>query len=342
MDNSTLQHLDTFLEQAIHQIAKQGSLETLTELKVQCLGKKGQLTEILKTLGTLPPDVKALVGKRANEVKEKLTTGFEKQEQLLSAELVRAKLASEKIDVTLPGVPTLCGSTHPVTQVLREAKNIFRKMGFDICDGPEIETDYYNFEALNIPEHHPARDMQDTFYFPDGHLLRTQTSPVQIRVMESQKPPIAMVAPGVVYRRDSDVTHTPMFHQLEALVVDEGIHFGHLKAVVQEFLQKLYGDKLSVRFRPSFFPFTEPSAEVDMSCVFCHGKGCRICKQTGWLEVMGCGMVDPEVFRAVGVDSGVYSGFAFGLGIERVAMLKYGINDLRLFFENDVRFLRQF
>lgn len=342
MDNHLIQKMDEFTNLALKNISQTQNLEDLTNLKVQFLGKKGQLTEILKTLGTLSPEERALVGKKANEVKDRLQSEFDAKEEQLKQELVRRKLESEKIDVTLEGVLPLQGAHHPAMQVLHEAKEIFRRMGFDICDGPEIETDYYNFEALNIPADHPARDMQDTFYFGDGRLLRTHTSPVQIHVMEEQKPPIAMVAPGVVYRCDSDITHTPMFHQIEALVVDEGIHMGHLKGVIKEFLEKLFASKLEVRFRPSFFPFTEPSAEVDMSCVFCKGKGCRVCKQTGWLEIMGCGMVDPEVFRYVKIDPAKYTGFAFGMGIERVTMLKYGINDLRLFYENDIRFLKQF
>jgi phenylalanyl-tRNA synthetase alpha chain len=342
MSQSLSEKLDSFLVLARKNIEAAVRLEDLTDLKVQFLGKKGQLTEILKLLGTLSPEERASVGKKANEVKDALTREFDAKEDALKKELVRQKLESEKIDVTLPGVWPSVGSRHPVTQTLDEAKDIFRRMGFDICDGPEIETDYYNFEALNIPADHPARDMQDTFYFPDGRLLRTHTSPVQIRVMESQKPPIAMVAPGVVYRCDSDQTHTPMFHQIEALVVDEGITMAHLKGVTREFLSKLFGAELNTRFRPSFFPFTEPSAEVDMSCVFCKGAGCRVCKGTGWLEIGGCGMVDPAVFRYVGIDAERYSGFAFGMGIERVTMLRHGINDLRLFFENDIRFLKQF
>lgn len=342
MSNSILEKLDAFLDLAQKNIAPLSTLDALAAVKLEFLGKKGGLTEILKTLGTLSPEERASVGKKANEVKLSLQNLLDARERELKNEIVRQKLASEKIDVSLPGVSALVGSHHPVMQVLEQAKEIFRRMGFDIADGPEIETDYYNFEALNIPANHPARDMQDTFYFPDGRLLRTHTSPVQIHVMQNQKPPIAMVAPGVVYRCDSDQTHTPMFHQIEALVVDEGITMAHLKGVTQEFLSRLFETELKIRFRPSFFPFTEPSAEVDMSCVFCSGNGCRVCKLTGWLEIGGCGMVDPEVFRHVGIDSDKYTGFAFGMGIERVTMLKHGINDLRLFFENDIRFLKQF
>lgn len=342
MANEQIKKLEQVYQLAEKNITDSKTLEDLGHLKIQFLGKKGQITEVLKTVGKLPPEEKAAVGKCANEVKTRLQEIIQKKEEELKNELIQTKLETEKIDVTLEGIRPLLGAHHPVMQIMHEAKDIFRKLGFDISDGPEIETDYYNFEALNIPENHPARDMQDTFYFPDGRLLRTHTSPVQIHVMENQKPPIAMVAPGVVYRCDSDVTHTPMFHQLEALMVDTDIHFGHMKAVILEFLQLLFETKLKLRFRPSFFPFTEPSAEVDMSCVFCKGDGCRICKQTGWIEIMGCGMVDPEVFRYVNIDSKKYSGFAFGVGIERVTMLKYGINDLRLFFENDIRFLKQF
>lgn len=342
MSQELIKKLEQFLSLAEKNISQVKDLSMLQDLKVQFLGKKGQLTEILKSLGKLSPEERKEIGQKANEIKTNLQKQISEVEERLNDELVRKKLESERIDVSLNGVQSQPGSFHPVLQIMHEAKEIFRRLGFDISDGPEIETDYYNFEALNIPKNHPARDMQDTFYFEDGRLLRTHTSPVQIHVMEEEKPPIAMVAPGVVYRCDSDVTHTPMFHQLEALLVDKNIHFGHLKAVIHEFLQRIFERNLDVRFRPSFFPFTEPSAEVDMSCVFCGGKGCRVCKQTGWIEIMGCGMVDPAVFSYVKIDPDVYSGFAFGVGIERITMLKYGINDLRSFFENDIRFLRQF
>lgn len=322
--------------------AQASSLDELQNLKVVFLGKKGHVTDILKSLAQLSAEEKKTIGQEANLIKNKISQILDEREIVLKKQAVEAQLSAEKIDVTLDGLKMPLGKLHPVTLIMEEMKDIFRKFGFDIAEGPEIETDHYNFAALNIPEHHPARDMQDTFYFPDGKLLRTHTSPVQIHFMENNRPPIAMVAPGVVYRCDSDVTHSPMFHQLEALYVDRHVTFGHLKAVIKEFLQLLFGTKLETKFRASFFPFTEPSAEVDMSCVFCSGKGCRVCKYTGWIEILGCGMVDPAVFAQVGVDSQIYSGFAFGVGIERVAMLKYGIQDIRLLFENDIRFLQQF
>lgn len=342
MSQELLKKLEQFKMTAMRDVGGVKDLDGLQNLKVKFLGKKGELTEILKSLGGLSVEARKEIGQKANEVKLLLTDSFEKSEAELKDKVVFEKISSEKIDVTLNGLIPLQGSHHPVMTVLNDSKKIFQKLGFDCCEGPEIETDYYNFEALNIPENHPARDMQDTFYVEGGFVLRTHTSPVQIRVMEKQKPPIAMVAPGVVYRCDSDQTHTPMFHQIEGLLVDEHIHYGHLKAVVAEYLKKIFEKELKVRFRPSFFPFTEPSAEVDMTCIFCEGKGCRVCKQSGWLEIMGCGMVDPQVFKHVKIDAEKYSGFAFGAGLERIAMLKYGINDLRLFFENDIRFLKQF
>jgi len=341
MSQDLLDKISSFQANAQKSIEESSSLDGLQELKVQFLGKKGALTEILKTLGSLSNEERKEVGKQANVAKQALVQIFESQETVLKKKAVAEKVSQEKIDISLNGVDPLIGHHHPVMQVFDQTKEIFRKLGFDISEGPEIETDYYNFGALNIPENHPARDMQDTFYIND-HVLRTHTSPVQIRVMENQKPPIAMVAPGVVYRCDSDQTHTPMFHQVEGLLVDKHIHFGHLKGIVEEYLKGIFERDLEFRFRSSFFPFTEPSAEVDITCVFCDGDGCRVCSQTGWLEIMGCGMVDPRVFGCVDIDSNTYSGFAFGAGIERITMLKYGINDLRLFFENDIRFLRQF
>lgn len=342
MSSELIQKIQDFKGVAVGQIQAAKDLNALQQCKVEFLGKKGQLTEILKTLGQLSPEERKNIGQMANVVKDELQKNIEEAEVKLNASKVAEKIESERIDVTLPGLQQPRGSHHPVMQILHESREIFKRLGFDVCEGPEIETDYYNFEALNIPQNHPARDMQDTFYFPDGRLLRTHTSPVQVHVMERQKPPIAMVAPGVVYRHDYDQTHSPMFHQIEGLMVDTNIHFGHLKAIVQEFLMRIFERDLKFRFRPSFFQFTEPSAEVDMSCVFCNGAGCRVCKQTGWLEVMGCGTVDPAVFKSVDIDSQKYSGLAFGAGLERIAMFKYGINDLRLFFENDVRFLGQF
>lgn len=342
MSSDLVSNLASFRTTALSDIRAVTDLKSLQDLKVHFLGKKGQLTEILKTLGQLSPEERKTVGQEANVIKVALQEALDAREEQLKRAEVESRIQSERIDVTLPGVQNLRGSIHPVMQVFEDSKRVFRKLGFDIDEGPEIETDFYNFEALNIPANHPARDMQDTFYFSDGRLLRTHTSPVQIHVMEQRKPPLAMVAPGVVYRCDSDQTHTPMFHQIEALLIDRDIHFGHLKAVIQTYLTEIFERDLKFRFRPSFFPFTEPSAEVDMTCVFCNGDGCRVCKSTGWLEIMGCGMVDPEVFRFVKIDSTKFSGFAFGAGLERIAMLKYGINDLRLFFENDIRFLQQF
>lgn len=342
MSQELFEKLEQFKNTAIQDVNSASDLDGLQNLKVKFLGKKGELTEILKSLGGLSNDARKEVGQKANEVKQFLTESFEKSEIQLKDKVVLEKIASEKMDVTLTGLKPLRGSHHPIMQVFHDSKEIFRNLGFDCREGPEIETEYYNFEALNIPANHPARDMQDTFYVDAQCVLRTHTSPVQIRVMEETKPPLAMVSPGVVYRCDSDQTHTPMFHQIEGLLVDKHIHFGHLKAVVAEYLKKIFEKDLKLRFRPSFFPFTEPSAEVDMTCVFCEGKGCRVCKGSGWLEIMGCGMVDPAVFKYVKIDADKYSGFAFGAGLERIAMLKYGINDLRLFFENDIRFLKQF
>lgn len=342
MSEQVQNQLQEFHQSALGQIQTAKDLKALQDQRVHFLGKKGQLTEILKTLGSLSPDERKSVGQQANQIKQELLKGFEIQEKILKDREIEKLIQEQKVDVTLNAFQKPHGAAHPVMQVLEQSREIFRRMGFDICDGPEIESDFYNFEALNIPADHPARDMQDTFYLPDGRVLRTHTSPVQIHAMEDNEPPIAMVAPGVVYRCDSDQTHTPMFHQIEALFVDQDVNFGHLKHVVQTYLIEIFERDLKFRFRPSFFPFTEPSAEVDMTCVFCSGDGCRVCKQTGWIEIMGCGMVDPNVFKHVGIDSQKYSGFAFGAGIERITMLKYGINDLRLFFENDVRFLKQF
>lgn len=341
------------------------------DLKVKYLGKKGLLTELLKELGQLDASLRPQVGQAVNEFKVSFETEIVHRMESLKQAAWAKKLENEKIDISLPGRRGHAGHLHPVTQVLAQVKSFFLRFGFDVYQGPEIETDYYNFEALAIPSEHPARDMQDTFYLRtpsdmpshvDGPqntaphsgkvassadtisplLLRTHTSPVQVHVMEKIKPPIRMIAPGVVYRKDSDVTHTPMFHQVEGLWVDEKVSFSDLKGVLTEFLHFIFEDSVKLQFRPSYFPFTEPSAEVDIACVICKGQGCRVCKNTGWLEIMGCGMVDPEVFHHVGYDSEKYSGFAFGMGIERIAMLKWRVNDLRLFFENDVRFLRQF
>lgn len=334
--------LETLLLDAEAELAVAQSEETLQELRVKYLGKKGLLTSLMKGLGALPPEERPAVGQMANVIKvrleEKVTAAIQRMRQARKEE----KLRSERLDVTLPGRRRPMGTKHPVTLVIEEISEIFAGLGFQVAEGPEIETDYYNFEALNIPKDHPARDMQDTFFVSDSVVLRTHTSPVQIRTMLKQAPPVRIIAPGTVYRCDSDATHSPMFHQIEGLLVDKGITFGDLKGILTTFVNQYFGKGTGVRLRPSFFPFTEPSAEVDIACVMCKGKGCRICKNTGWLEILGSGMVDPEVFRHVSYDSEAYTGFAFGMGIERIAMLKYGISDMRLLFENDLRFLAQF
>ena len=316
--------------------------EGLYQVKVRFLGKKGEVTEVLKEVGQLIASERPEVGARANRFKSEFEALYDRQLSTIKAQKLAQDLGAKKIDVTLPGLSWSKGHLHPVNLIMEEVREVFFLMGFDICEGPEIETDYYNFEALNIPKDHPARDMQDSFFLDETRLLRTHTSPVQIRVMEKSGPPIRMIAPGVVYRRDSDVTHSPMFHQVEGLVVDRDISLRHLKGVIEVALRKIFKSDLPVKFRPSYFPFTEPSAEVDIRCVICTGSGCRVCSGTGWLEVMGCGMVDPEVFRAVKIDPEKFTGFAFGMGIERIAMLKYGIGDIRLFFENSMKFLEQF
>ena len=318
------------------------TLDEATACKVKYLGKKGLVTSVLQQMRDLTPDERPKIGQEVNILKTHLENALDDMQKRLSAEKVTEAVKSVEIDVTLPGRKQALGAVHPISRILEESLHIFRGMGFSIADGPECETDYYNFTALNFLPDHPARDMQDTFYVGPSFLLRTHTSPVQIRTMEKQKPPLAIVAPGAVYRRDADVSHSPMFHQIEGLVVDQGIRLSDLKGVLTHFLQALFGKQYGVRFRPSFFPFTEPSTEVDIQCVFCSGKGCRICKQTGWLEIMGAGMVDPAVFQSVRYDPAVVSGFAFGMGLERMAMLKYHIDDIRLFFESDMRFLTQF
>ncbi len=337
-----LSKLKEIEEEADSRLQNAEKSEDLSRIKVKFLGKKGELTQVLKSLGALSQEERALVGKRANDVKRKIE---EKIDACLSG-IVRkereVELNKEEIDISLPGRRLPVGKKHPITQINEEAVDIFLSLGFEAVDGPEIETDYYNFEALNIPKDHPARDMQDTFYISDDLLLRTHTSPIQARTMEKRQPPLKIIAPGTVYRRDSDVSHTPMFHQIEGLMVDEHITFGDLKGVLSVFLHQMFSEDTAIRFRPSFFPFTEPSAEVDIQCLICGGKGCRVCKGSGWLEILGSGMVNPEVFRMVGYDTEKVSGFAFGIGIERIAMLKYGVNDIRLFFENDARFLNQF
>ena len=327
---------------AAAELAVAVSEEQILAVRTKYLGRKGLLTGLLRNIAQVPDDEKPVFGKRCNEVKDILNS---KIEDILQKQSIRKKedsLLKEKIDVTLPGRAVRRGRIHPVIQVRREICAIFTSFGFSVVEGPEIELDYYNFEALNIPKDHPARDMQDTFYIEENIVLRTHTSPVKVRVMEKVKPPVRILSPGRVYRPDSDISHTPMFHQIEGLLVDKGISFGDLKGILTAFLKKVFGEKTTLRFRPSFFPFTEPSAEVDIRCVICGGQGCRVCGQSGWLEILGSGMVDPAVFLNVGYDPEIYSGFAFGLGLERIAMLKYGISDIRLFFENDIRFLKQF
>lgn len=338
-----LQALVPAFEQALEQTGDQDALEAL---RVEFLGRKGRLAQIMSGLGSLPPEERPEVGKIANQVKESLQGRFAERKE--SLERAQSDASLSHFDATVPGRMPWQGSLHPVTQVIEEICEVFRGLGYDIVSGPEVENDFYNFEALNMPAEHPARDMQDTLYVDETIVLRTHTSPLQIRTMLAHEPPVAIIAPGKVYRRDSDVTHTPMFHQIEGLLVDTDVSMADLRGTLTAFAQEIFGHETKVRFRPSFFPFTEPSVEVDVTCMMCKGEGrvdnapCRICKQTGWIEILGCGMVDPEVFKAVGYDSEKYTGFAFGMGIERVAMLKYGVNDLRLFFENDLRFLRQF
>jgi phenylalanyl-tRNA synthetase alpha chain len=336
------QDLQSLVQAAREEIASCTSIEDLEQIRVRLLGKKGEITEQLKSLGAMPADVRKTAGAKINEAKNSLTAALDERRAALEAEKLAEQLASDSVDVTLPGRGQVTGGLHPVTRVRRRIEQIFRNAGFTIEDGPEIEDEWHNFEALNIPANHPARAMHDTFYFPDGRLLRTHTSPVQIRAMKNRQPPFRVIAPGRVYRNDSDMTHTPMFHQVEGLVVDEGITFANLKAVLHGFMQALFEKDVKMRLRPSYFPFTEPSAEVDISCVSCGGSGCRVCKNTGWVEVAGCGIVHPNVLRAVNVDPERYTGYAFGMGIDRLTMLRYNVNDIRLYFENDLRFLKQF
>ncbi len=324
---------------AMDALASAPDEDAVNELSIQYLGRKGRVTHFLRNISKLPQEERPLAGKRANEIKRELEEAFEQALVRLSE---TAQPAVDRIDVSLPGRFSEKGSLHPITQITNRICDIFSQMGFDVVEGPEVETDYYNFEALNIPKNHPARDMQDTFYVSDNVVLRTHTSPTQPRVMEKRQPPVRIIAPGKVYRCDSDLTHTPMFHQVEGLLVDRRVSFADLKGVLTAFVHQMFDDKTTLRFRPSFFPFTEPSAEVDIRCVMCRGAGCRVCSHTGWIEVLGSGMVHPAVFENVGYDTNQYTGFAFGMGVERIAMLKFGIDDIRRYFDNDYRFLRQF
>jgi phenylalanyl-tRNA synthetase alpha chain len=334
--------LDELLTQAEASIRSASDLKSLDQFRVTYLGKKGQLTEYLKNLGHLPAAERPVAGQKVNTIKQKVQTLIEERAQILQAEEVASQLANEAIDITLPGRGQTFGSIHPVTKTRERLEAIFNQMGFITVDGPEIEDDYHNFAALNIPALHPARAMQDTFYFEDGNLLRTHMSPMQIRVIESSKPPLRIIAMGRVFRRDFDITHTPMFHQIEGMMIAENVSFADLKGVLMNFLGAFFETEIAIRFRPSYFPFTEPSAEVDIGCLSCATKGCRICKNTGWLEVLGCGMVHPTVLSMAGIDPEKYTGWAFGAGLDRLTMLRYGITDLRALFENDLRFLKQF
>jgi phenylalanyl-tRNA synthetase alpha chain len=333
---------DSLLAEALQAIRDSGDEKSLESLRVHYLGKKGTLTALLKNLGHLPAAERPAAGEVINIAKRQVQEALDARKSALITTSLSEQLARETIDVTLPGRRQSAGGLHPITITINRISEIFASAGYDVAEGPEIEDDYHNFEALNIPGHHPARAMHDTFYIDPGTVLRTHTSPVQVRVMETSKPPFRMICPGRVYRCDSDLTHTPMFHQVEGLLIDETVSFADLKGTVEDFLHAFFEQEMPVRFRPSYFPFTEPSAEVDMGCVACAGKGCRICSHSGWLEVMGCGMVHPSVLEMSNIDSTKYNGFAFGMGVERLAMLRYGVSDLRMYFENDLRFLRQF
>ncbi len=337
-----MKDLESLVARTLADIGSSADLSALDSVRVAVLGRKGSVTELLKGLGALPAAERRSAGATINQAKERITAALDARRAELDAALLERDLASGAIDVTLPGRGQLAGGLHPVTRTRLRIEAIFRRAGFGVAEGPEVEDDFHNFEALNIPANHPARAMHDTFYFGDGRLLRTHTSPVQIRAMKLQGVPIRLIAPGPVYRRDSDVTHSPMFHQVEGLVLDEDISLANLKGVLASFAEQFFEKPRGLRFRPSYFPFTEPSAEVDIQCVLCDGAGCRICKQTGWLEILGCGMVHPNVLTACGIDPERWQGYAFGMGIERLAMLRYAVNDLRMFFENDLRFLAQF
>jgi phenylalanyl-tRNA synthetase alpha chain len=336
------EQLTALVERALVAVDTCADLSALEELRVGILGKKGLITEQLKALGGLPAAERPAAGQIINDAKDAVRAALDARRTALEAAALDAELAKGALDVTLPGRGQEPGGLHPVTRTRLRIEQIFSGAGFQVATGPEVEDDFHNFEALNIPKNHPARAMHDTFYFPDGRLLRTHTSPVQIRTMLAQTPPLAVIAPGRVYRNDSDMTHTPMFHQVEGLVIGETVSFANLKSMLHTFIEHFFEQPLGMRLRPSYFPFTEPSAEVDIECVFCHGGGCRVCKQTGWLEILGCGMIHPNVLGAAGIDGEHWQGYAFGMGIERLAMLRYGVDDLRLFFENDLQFLKQF
>jgi phenylalanyl-tRNA synthetase alpha chain len=342
MRDEILKRIENVREEALREVASVNDVGAAEKWRVKYLGRKGVVPDLLTLMGSLSSEERPHVGRSINDLKTSLSSEIDRRIEAFSMKKEQAEISRERIDITLPGRVVAPGHRHPIRQAMDYVVDIFTGMGFSVFEGPEIESDYYNFEALNVPPDHPARDMQDTFYVAGDLLLRTHTSPVQIHVMEKSKPPVFMIAPGAVYRRDSDVSHSPMFHQVEGLMVDEHITFRDLKGVLTVFCRKVFGEKHGVRFRPSFFPFTEPSAEVDISCVMCGGSGCRVCKNTGWMEILGCGMVDPQVFTAVKYDPKKVTGFAFGVGIDRVAMLLYGINDIRLFYENDLRFLEQF
>jgi phenylalanyl-tRNA synthetase alpha chain len=334
--------LENIKQEAIRKVTGAETSAQVEELRVEYLGRKGILTSILHKLGTLPSEEKPKFGKEANIAKDALIQKIEAKLDTLNQKEEDIRLKKEFIDTTLPGVSPKLGHIHPITQTMQEIIDIFTSMGFEIAEGPEIETEHYNFDSLNFQKDHPARDMQDTFFFDNNLLLRTHTSPVQIRVMESHTPPMKIIAPGKVYRCDADISHSPMFHQIEGFMVDYNINFRHLKGILSSFLTQVFGENTKVQFRPSFFPFTEPSAEVDISCIMCHGKGCRVCGNSGWIEILGAGMIHPNVLKSAGYTDNKYTGLAFGLGIERITMLKYGINDIRMFYENDLRFLQQF
>ena len=337
------EQIENIKKSALEEIKNANDEKVLNDVKVKYLGKKGELTLILRGMGGLSPEERPVIGSLVNEVRDEIENLIEEREKEFKTAEIKRKLEHEKIDVRMPGKKINLGSVHPITQIIKDMEEIFIGMGYEIEDGPEVELAEYNFDKLNTPPDHPARDIQDTFYVTDDIVLRSQTSPVQARVMETQKPPIKIVCPGVVYRSDSvDATHSPVFHQIEGLVVDKNISMGDLKGTLEMFAKKCLGEKTQIRFRPHHFPFTEPSAEADVSCFVCGGKGCRVCKGEGWIELLGCGMVHPNVLRNCGIDPEVYSGFAFGCGIERIAMAKFGIDDMRLLYENDVRFLKQF